>query len=170
MNDFSDIENELRALHPIAPSDELRARIERDLEQSQSNASSSDNIIRPSRFNFGWSIIGLGLAAAAAFVILARINGPVVPPAQPNVAATNPVSTTPAARLSSAQFIPAGASRVVYHTQNEGLHFPRGSSAPVRRVRSRGRETLQWQNPETGASLRVSYPSEEVQLIPIAGQ
>ena len=76
--------------------------------------------------------------------------------------------TVPAARLNS--FIAAGASRVVYQTQDEGLLFPRGSSGPVRRVRSRARESLQWHNPETGASLSVSYPSEEVQFIPAAGQ
>jgi hypothetical protein len=29
---------------------------------------------------------------------------------------------------------------------------------------------LQWNNPQTGASLRVSYPSEEVTLIPVSGQ
>jgi hypothetical protein len=169
MNDFSDIENELRALRPVRPTDELRARIERALSEPESNAPTPDNVIRPSRFNFGWSVIGLGLAAAATFVILARVHLPVAPSPQPTVALTNPVATKPAEGLSSAQFIPAGASRVVYHTQDEGLLFPRGSS-PVRRIRSRGRETLRWQNPQTGASLRVSYPSEEVQLTPIAGQ
>jgi hypothetical protein len=169
MNDFSEIENELRALRPIAPSDELGRRIGQALRESDTKAP-PDNVIRPSRFNFGWTVIGLGLAAAAAFVILARVNLPVTSSTPPAVAATNRSEIAPAAALSSAQFIPAGASRVVYHTQDEGLHFPRGSTSPVRRVRSRGRETLQWQNPETGASLRVSYPSEEVQLIPIAGQ
>jgi hypothetical protein len=29
---------------------------------------------------------------------------------------------------------------------------------------------VQWKNPQTGASLRVSYPKEEVTLIPISGQ
>ena len=29
------------------------------------------------------------------------------------------------------------------------------------------RETLQWKNPATGASLQVSYPSEHVELIPV---
>jgi hypothetical protein len=170
MNDFSEIENELRALRPVAPSDGLVTRVDRALGESDRNAPAPDNVIRPARFHFGWTVIGLGLAAAAAFLILARVNLSVAPSTQPVVASINPAATTPAARLSSAQFIPAGASRVVYRTQDEGLLFPRGSTAPVRRVRSRGRETLRWQNPETGASLRVSYPSEEVQLIPIAGQ
>jgi hypothetical protein len=167
MNDFSDIEKELRALRPIAPSDELLARVTRDLE-SAPEADGSDKIIRP-RFVFGWTALGLGLAAAAALMLLARVHSPMSSQPQDGTVAASPATQAPSA-LSSAQFIPAGASRVVYHTQDEGLHFQRGSAAPVRRVRSRGRETLQWHNPETGASLRVTYPSEEVQLIPIAGQ
>jgi hypothetical protein len=37
-------------------------------------------------------------------------------------------------------------------------------------MRYHTRETLRWQNPQTGASLRVSYPSEEVVLLPVSGQ
>ncbi|HEY0370188.1 MAG TPA: hypothetical protein VGC85_11370 [Chthoniobacterales bacterium] len=65
---------------------------------------------------------------------------------------------------------PDGMTRVVYNRRNEGLVFPADSDRPVRRVRSRSHETLQWKNPETGASLRVSYPTEEVELIPVRGQ
>jgi hypothetical protein len=50
------------------------------------------------------------------------------------------------------------------------LHFADGSERPVRRVRYRTQQTWRWRNPETGASLRVSYPSEEVVLIPVSGQ
>jgi hypothetical protein len=67
-------------------------------------------------------------------------------------------------------FVPAGLTQVVYNTRDEGLHFPEGADQPVRRVRTQKRETLQWRNPGTGTSLRVSYPSEEVTLIPVSGQ
>jgi hypothetical protein len=50
------------------------------------------------------------------------------------------------------------------------LHFAEGSERPVRRVRYNTRQTWRWRNPETGASLRVSYPSEEIVLIPVSGQ
>jgi hypothetical protein len=40
----------------------------------------------------------------------------------------------------------------------------------MRRVRYQTHETLQWRNAATGASLRVSYPSEQVELIPVPGQ
>jgi len=70
----------------------------------------------------------------------------------------------------SNEFIPAGATQVVYNTRDEGLHFAYGSEEPMRRVRYQTHETLQWHNAATGASLRVSYPSEEILLIPISGQ
>ena len=69
-----------------------------------------------------------------------------------------------------ARMIPAGLTEVVYHTRDEGLHFQDGATAPVRRMRYHTRETLRWQNPQTGASLRVTYPSEEVVLLPVSGQ
>jgi hypothetical protein len=50
------------------------------------------------------------------------------------------------------------------------LHFANGSERPVRRVRYHTQQTWRWRNPETGASLRVSYPSEEIVLIPVSGQ
>jgi len=164
MNDFSEMEDELRKLRPVRPSQQLFERVARQLEGS-AEGDPADNIIRPARFNFGWVSLGLGLAAAAAFVLLARVNVPTTGPAKIASAPTTPV---PAQQLNT--FVPAGASRIVYHTRDEGLLFPAGSTEPVRRVRSRTRETLQWQNPTTGASLRVSYPSEEVQLIPVSGQ
>src|SRR4051794_21001420 len=164
MKDFSEMEDELRKLRPVRPSQELFERVAAQLESS-AEGEPTDNIIRPARFNFGWVSLGLGLAAAAAFLLLARVNEPTTERAK---IASVPTTPVPAQQLNT--FVPAGASRIVYHTRDEGLLFPGGSSEPVRRVRSRARETLQWQNPKTGASLRVSYPSEEVQLIPVAGQ
>jgi hypothetical protein len=76
----------------------------------------------------------------------------------------------PATIIPTDEFIPSAASQVVYHSRDEGLLFPAESGQPMRRVRSRVRETLQWQNPATGASLRVSYPSEQIELIPVSGQ
>ena len=66
--------------------------------------------------------------------------------------------------------IPAGLTQVVYSTRDEGLVFANGTDRPVRRVRSRKLETMHWHNPDTGASLRVSYPREEVEFVPVSGQ
>ncbi len=168
MNDFSETENELRRLRPVQPSAELLERVRRELADSDAGNDFGGKIVRPDRFRVGWIAMGLGLAAAAVLLVLARIDSRTTPPTAGGLASTTPVPV-PAAQLASTQFIPAGATRVVYHTQDEGLIFPSGSTQPVRRVRSRTRETLQWHNPATGASLLVSYPSEEIQLIPVAG-
>ena len=168
MNDFSEIESELRKLRPIQPSAELVARIEQELATGGSADEGSDNIIRPDRFRVNWRAAGLGLAAAAILVFLLRVNFPTAPPtAGPNGSSSVPAIKAPPA---SAQFIPAGATQVLYNKRDEGLHYADGSAEPVRRVRSRTRETLRWHNPQTGASLRISYPTEQVELIPVSGQ
>ena len=83
---------------------------------------------------------------------------------------TAPLRSSAKESTSSDKFLPAGATRLVYNTRNEGLQFARGSGQPLRRLRYQTCETWQWRNPTTGASLRVSYPSEEVVLIPVSGQ
>ncbi len=101
--------------------------------------------------------------------MLARGNVDQVAKPLPQLAATTPAPAV-AGEAVIEGFVPEGLTRVVYHTRDEGLVFPEQTSAPVRRVRSRSRETLQWKDANTGASLRVSYPTEEVELIPVSGQ
>jgi len=177
MNDFSEIENKLRKLRPVQPSADLMTRIERalaetrhgeSLHRGKRSTSIAGVLPRERRFHFNWLSLGLGLAAAAALVLFARIQLD-----RPVKKLSTLASITPAPALSTnlnAQFVPAGLTEVVYHTSDEGLQFNRNSDQPMRRVRSHSRETLQWRNPTTGASLRISYPSEEVSLVPVAGQ
>jgi hypothetical protein len=168
MNDFNEIEDRLKKLRPASPSQELAQRIESALSES-TTASTAGVVVHSGRIRFDWWSIGLGLAAAALLLIFARLNLE-----QPNKArgrvASAPIATISPARNGASAFVPEGLTRVVYNTRDEGLHFQSGSEEPVRRLRSSARETLQWRNPNTGASLRVSYPSEEVSLIPISGQ
>jgi hypothetical protein len=192
MNDFSELENELKKLRPAQPSAELLARIDAVFTKADSNQTSDPHlyplpqgeadaerqvrvthssgdtakIIHPARFKVSWLSLGLGLAAAAIFLIFARV-GMDRPSKRTPIAKNTPA---PRSTIATAQFIPAGATQVVYNTRDEGLHFPAGYDEPMRRVRYQKRETLQWRNPNTGASLRVSYPSEEVVLIPVSGQ
>ena len=167
MNDFSELESELKKLRPAQPSAELSSRIERALLEAAPAEELRDNVIHPNRFRINWVTVGLGLAAAATFLLLARIDN--VPPKKQNtLALTSPAR--PQNPRTAGSMLPAGLTEVVYHTRDEGLLYPAGSTQPMRRVRSQRRETLQWRNPETGASLRVSYPSEEVTLTPISGQ
>ncbi|MGH7983192.1 MAG: hypothetical protein ACREFF_08620, partial [Candidatus Udaeobacter sp.] len=176
------LENELKKLRPAQPSPILFERVEEALGK-HCRASVSDARAWRRRFTetpYKWLSLGFGLAAAAVLILLAAINlerrqeqGDKIAQNSP-ARETNPVS--PARRdgsggsTSSNRFVPAGAAQVVYNTRDEGLQFARGSEQPLRRLRYQTHQTWQWRNPTTGASLRVSYPSEEVVLIPVSGQ
>ena len=117
----------------------------------------------------------MGLAAAAGLVSLALLRMEREQP-NANVIAQAPRVSESAPLLNRTEqaprqtFIPAGATRLVYNRRDEGLQFARGSGQPLRRVRYQTHETWQWRNPTTGESLRVSYPSEEIMLIPVSGE
>lgn len=163
MNDFTEIESELRKLRPRKPSAQLLDRIERALSEFDAEV----RIVRPSRFQFGWLSLGAGLAAAALILFFLHVDFRTTAQHQVETAAISP---PPRRAIANPGLVPAAATQVVYHTSDEGLFFPSGSQEPVRRMRSFTHETLQWRNASTGASLRVSYPTEQVQLIPVSGQ
>lgn len=169
MNDFSELESELRKLRPTPPSPELFSRVERALVDVAEENKSADNVVRPDRFPVNWVSLGLGLAAAAVLLIVARVE--INRPAKkiPAVTSLTPVPRDKPGAINN-QLVPAGFTQVVYNTRDEGLHFADGSDQPMRRLRYQTHETLQWRNAATGASLRVSYPSEQVDLIPVSGQ
>jgi hypothetical protein len=211
MNDFHELEDELRALRPARPSPVLFERIaEAMVENCRASAAADAGSMVKWRWRFKeWSRggasdvdgqlvrarererksqtaygIGFGLVAAAAAVVLllVRINTDQTRSEDKEVAQVAPASeTTPVGpafsggrgvdgSLSSNKFVPAGATQVVYNTRDEGLQFADGSRQPLRRLRYQTQQTWQWRNPSTGASLRVSYPGEEVVLIPVSGQ
>jgi len=184
MNDFSDLENDLRALRPERPSPVLFERIEEAMAEDRGASAASDAEWSWRRFTETPYRFGIGLAAAAAAILLllARINtdqtgneGKEIAQVSP-AAETRPVLPAFSGRsgvdgsISSNKFIPAGATQVVYNTRDEGLQFADSSRQPLRRLRYQTQQTWQWRNPSNGASLRVSYPSEEVVLIPVSGQ
>ena len=206
MNDFPELENELRALRPARPSPVLFERIEEALledgkpsaasdsrwswrrltEWSRGHASGVERQLGGAKedrtrmsFRFG---IGLVAAAAAVVLLLARINTDQTRNEDKEIAQVAPASETTSVlpalsggsgvkgSMPSNKFVPAGAAQVIYNTRDEGLQFADGSRQPLRRLRYQTQQTLRWRNPSTGASLRVSYPSEEVVLIPVSGQ
>jgi hypothetical protein len=182
MNDFCELENDLKALRPARPSPVLFERIEAAMAEDRRVSADVDagwnwRLLTQMPLRFG---IGLAAAAAAVLLLLARFNtdqtrnedteiAQVSPPSQ-----TRPVLPSFSGRsggsMSSNKFVPSGATQVVYDTRDEGLQFADGSKQPLRRLRYQTQQTWQWRNPSTGASLRVSYPSEEVVLIPVSGQ
>ena len=177
MSDFSELENDLKALRPAPPSPVLFERIEEEMSNCRAGASPAR---QPERSRYSWLSLGFGLAAAAAAIVLllARINTDQTRNENAEIAQVSPSSQTRTVLPSvsgvngeaMSKFIPSGTTQVVYNERDEGLHFADGSRQPLRRLRYRTQQTWQWRNPSTGASLRVSYPSEEVVLIPVSGQ
>lgn len=170
MNDFSELEADLKKLRPRSVSPDLSARIEVGLTEVAGRGTATAGVL-PKRRSYrpNWFALGLGLAAAAIFLLLARVNVERPSSKGAGLALISPAPVMPAAQVADS-FIPSALTQVVYDRRDEGLHFTEGADEPVRRVRSLKRETMQWKNPQTGASLRVSYPKEEVTLIPVVGQ
>src|SRR4051794_17166812 len=168
MNEFSDLEAELKQLRPTTPSDDLTVRVERALTETPTATPAGGILPRRPTSRLNWLTLGLGVGAAAALFLLLRPNAEQAQK-QSTIAARTPAAT-PSSVQSPRALVPDGLTRVVYNTRDDGLVFAPDSDQPVRRRRARSRETLQWKNPHTGASLRVTYPTEEVELIPVSGQ
>ena len=185
MNDFSELEAELKKLRPRAISQGLVGRLGTAMSQSSALEAQGHGFAvlprdpslplvateeTPRRgFRPNWMALGLGLAAAATFLLLARVNVDKPSSKAAGLALITPAPVLPTTRVDD-NFVPSALTQVVYDTRDEGLHFTDGADEPVRRLRSKKRETMQWNNPKTGASLRVSYPTEEVTLVPVSGQ
>ena len=177
MNDFSELEDQLRKLRPARPSPDLISRIEGALAEAETSTATRLRsatarqaavvLPRERRSQFNWLSLGLGLAAATALVLFAFVRLQEQTAQTPRTASTK---SSPAISTPTAQLIPTGLTQVVYHTRDEGVHFPASADQPMRRVRSHTRETLRWRNPKTGATLRISYPTEQVSLLPVSGQ
>jgi hypothetical protein len=171
MNDFSELERELKNLRPVQPSAELMSRVGSVLANSGKGTA---KVIRPeprqsgSDFRINWVGLGLGLAAAATFLIFARVDFRPNDKTKLTIASATPSLQQTAAALPNYQA--TGLTQVVYSKRDEGLVFPSGAEGPSRRVRTAKRETLQWRDRQSGAQLAVSYPTEEVTLIPVSGQ
>src|SRR5689334_9224079 len=167
MNDFSELEAELRELRPAPVSVELNARIESAL--ARTGAGQTAGILpRPAERRGFWWTLALGLTAATALIMIGLGFVSRQPAASTPAVAKEP-ATTPASLTKGLR--PSALSRVVVREQDEGLVFsPNQSERLLRRVRYDTRETMQWRNPKTGASLRVSYPAEQVVLTPVSFQ
>ncbi len=161
MNDFSELEAELKKLRPAPSSDALVHRIESALE-ARAEQPTAGFLPRPRTRSSGWWSFSLGLTGVAALLIIGLTFFDQTPPSS-TVAARKPAA--------AAGFQPAGLSQVVYSGRDEGLVFPPNDTGTVRRrLRYETRETMRWRNAQTGASVRVSYPVEQVVLTPVAFQ
>jgi hypothetical protein len=166
MSDFSELETELKKLRPAPVSVKLLARVEHALAQPAAVPTAGLLPRRAKRNNAWWSL-GLGLTTASALLLIWLAFFAEPPPARPIVTQ----NATPPVEPIGSGLQPSALTRVIYRQHDEGLVFsPNQSERPLRRVRYNTRETMQWRNPQTGASLRVSYPAEQVVLTPVTFQ
>jgi hypothetical protein len=166
MNDFSELETELKKLRPSPLSAGLLTRLEHALTQPAA-IPTAGVLPRNAKRSKAWWLLGLGLTTASALLLIWLAFFAEPPPARPIIGQS---STSPVEPIGSG-LQPSALTRVIYRQQDEGLVFsPNQSERPLRRVRYNTRETMQWRNPQTGASLRVSYPAEQVILAPVPFQ
>src|SRR6476659_11004045 len=115
MNDFSELEADLKKLRPRPVSPDLSARIEVSLVETEAagrGTATAGVLPRQRRFRPNWFALGLGLAAAATFLILARVNVD-RPSKSTGLALLTPAPIAPAAKVDDA-LVPAALTQVVY--------------------------------------------------------
>src|ERR1700747_3175938 len=143
MNDFPELERELKKLRPVQPSAELMSRVGSALANSGEGTA---RVIRPeprrsgSDFRMNWLGLGLGMAAAAAFLIFARGDFSPNHKAHTTIASATPSLQHKAAALPNYQA--TGLTQFVYSKRDEGLVFPAGAEGPSRRGRTAKRGTV----------------------------
>jgi hypothetical protein len=166
MSDFSELETELKKLRPAPVPAGLLARVEHALAQPAA-VPTAGLLPRRAKHNNAWWSLGLGLTTASALLLIWLAFFAEPPPARPIVGQ----NSTPPVEPTGSGLQPSALTRVIYRQHDEGLVFsPNQSERPLRRVRYNTRETMQWRNPQTGTSLRVSYPAEQVVLAPVTFQ
>ncbi len=175
MND-SELEDQLRALSPAAPSDDLAARIGRQLAATPPTSHTSGVIARPARVPLAWRWLrdlgwaGAGAAAAllgAAFFSPAEKSATHLVAAAARVPVALPIAVSPVAYRQA--FEPAETSRELVSVKNADELLDT-ADGPVREVRYIYRERMAWAHPGTGARLEIEVPREDVYLLPVSLQ
>ena len=166
-----DLENELRALRPVAPSANLEERIAADLAPREIVAAPSCAVrvptagvlARTATTNpFAQWLRGLGwaVAGAAAVVALVIFFQKADRPVTPQIAT---------AEEDAGAFVPAESERELVDADDSGILYVEGEE-PVRALRFHSVERYAWINPETGARVEVEVPREDLVLMPVAMQ
>ncbi len=167
MNDeFADLENELRRLQPRVPSRQLVDRIGALLSKAEAPRPAAawwqrlgfDHLSAA----FGWVVISPVLTAVIVALVVTKHAS--MPPS-PSPTSASPV---PAANGLAGIVVPElpRATNVLYQALDEGIVLDAWRE-PVHRVRYRSADLVQWRNPATGARWEVSYPREDVLLVPV---
>ena len=160
MND-SDLENELRALHPAAPSADLKNRIAADFAALSASAAPRPQPVHESLLARILRPLFWASAGAAAAVAVMTLNAP-PPAAVPQLAAT-PV------RDNAADFSSPETTRELLGAEQSEVRYV-ADQGPVREVRASYLEHHTWTDPRTGGRVEIAIPREDVFLQPIAMQ
>src|SRR5207237_9021578 len=141
MNDFSELEGELKKLRPVQPSAGLMSRVGSVLANSEEGTA---KVIKPEQFRINWPGLGLGLAAAATFLIFARVDFHPNERTKQTIASATPSLRQKAAALPNYQA--TGLTQVVYSKRDEGPVFPAGSEGTSRAARTSQRGVVEWRD------------------------
>ena len=144
-----ELENELRALRPRAPSAVALQNVERRLKRRV--ASPVARIV----------MLGVPLAAAAALMVVlwpGRV-------AQPSAIS----SSKSASEAPGAAFQPVSAENLLVEARDDGL-VQLGDGTPARQFRQVYVDRITWKNPTTQASVTWTVPREELRVVPISYQ
>lgn len=142
-DELLEFEAELKRLRPMAPSRDLVARIERELESP------------PKRVMRAWWLLVGAMPVAAALAIMIAF-----------VVSRDRTREDTADVRPPAPFQPVAAENLLYSAQDEGF-VTLADGTPARRERFSYVDTITWKNPRTNASVRWSVPREEVRVVPV---
>jgi hypothetical protein len=163
MND-AEFEKNLRyLLRPAQPSPELRARIQRELNEPVPTPPPWNwpGFARRLLRDFGWACAG----ATAALVLLALAPGMDAPRNAPRVPAAP--ASAPAAPTDAFEHDGTSNELLAAEDSDELIETDDG---PAREVHYSYRERHEWSNPRTGASVVLEVPREDVYLLPVSLQ
>lgn len=179
---LQELENELKRLRPRGSSEELQARLTRELGAPDAPATQP---VRP-RYTTAttlssWKWFSWQMAAAAAVALTVSLavwrtqRSSVVQPAAPEtVVHSEPAApqvaqpetrVAPSPAPSAESYRPVAAANVLYDMKEDGTVYL-NDNTPARRMRYRYVDTYTWKNPATNASLKWSVPRDEVRVIP----
>jgi hypothetical protein len=172
MNDPNEsLENELRALRPAAPPARLARAIARTLDPDADRAAArvplAAGVPRPARLSL---VISWGITAAAACVALAfAFRGKPAPNVDPAPNPSAQVDRTDAGLPAGLRMLPVSTTGYLFATRDEGIVMLQ-DGRPARKMRYEFVDTVQMRALGESAAVSVSYPREEVRLIPVAFQ
>lgn len=168
----SELEKQLRALRPAAPSANLAKAISRELDDLSTVSHTPGE---PALLHGGDSLLsrlfrGLPWAAGGAVAAAITIIGlkPVGEADAPRELAISSPAPVIAAQVAGV-FEPEESSNEVIDTEESALIFHE-QREPARLVRVNSLERRTWANAATGARIAVEVPREDLMLVPVSYQ